>query len=352
MSLHIPVHRGYLIPLLLILCTALILPRTSYAAEAVDGTRPRIVLFLEHEEESVWNTLLKEALGEASAKYGITARIVVENREDEQERVFRDAMKNCDFALVATDHFHEILRDNARRYPNVRFGVIDAGIRGKNIRCISFADEQASFLAGAGAALFAKNMVEHNGKEPAIGWISGEDVAAMRSLFNGYSEGARLAVPGIRVIHGIAGSFGGKEGARAEAKRLIREGCNVLVLASGAGNPIILEEARQAGIYVIGLDTDQQHIYKNHVLLSILKDVKGAVLEIIDEYCKGSFKGSEIDIYTLDNGVSITKIQSSIGTKNTKIDKIEKRLLELSHEIKTGGIKIKSLRQKTLCNCL
>ncbi|MBO4368939.1 MAG: BMP family ABC transporter substrate-binding protein [Desulfovibrio sp.] len=312
----------------------------------------RVTLLLEHERTSIWNTLLIQGVQNAAKEFGLTCKIVIEEEEDKQEAVFQKEAKEADVLLVATDRFHEILRDNARRFPSVLFACIDAGIRGKNIRCITFADEKASFLAGAAAALFTQKNRKTNQKEAAIGWISGEDVAAMRSLFNGFQEGAKLAVPEIRVIQAVVGSFRGGKRARAEAQRLIQEGVTIIALAAGSGNEEILDEAKKAGIYVIGLDSDQKDSYPGHVLLSICKDIQGAVRTILRECATGSFQGAEIEIYDLGHGLSVTKPSESLGWKNEVLSQIERRLAELSHELKNGGIRLKSLRQKTLCNCL
>ena len=256
--------------------------------------------------------------------------------------------------IVGTDRFHEILRDNAGNFRRVKFGCIDAGIRGANIMCVTFADEQAAFLAGAAAAMLTTQTGLPGINESAIiGWISGEDVPATRSLFNGFSEGARLVNPGIRVIHAIAGSFTEKDGAAREARRLLDEGADVIALAAGAGNAAALERIRAANAYVVALDTDQAADYPGHVLTSIVKKADLAVYDIVAAAAKNAFKGKDIHIHDLESrGVDIVDPQKSMGAAGRGLGDMARRLGELRREIETRGIRIKSLRARTLCDCL
>ena len=229
--------------------------------------------------------------------------------------------------------------------------MIDASIRGSNVTCITFADEQAAFLAGAAATIFAQKLPSKKDQPLAIGWLSGEDIPAMRSMFNGYQEGAKLIVPHTRVIWGDAQSFADQDRAASEAKRLIAQGVQVMMLAAGAGNSAALAEAKKAGIYVLGLDVDQKNIYPGHVLLSIEKKIAQAVYQIISDTYQDNFQGKEIVTYDLKNGLAITDPAKSLG-QGHNLDNLKRRLKELTHEINQESIRIKSLRTRTLCNCL
>ena len=99
---------------------------------------------------------------------------------------------------------------------------------------VTFADEQAAYLAGAAAAMLARQtgMPGISGRK-IIGWITGEDCPAMRSLLGGFTEGARVIDPEVRVVNVVTGSFANAEAGRAAAKNLLDQGADILVLASG-----------------------------------------------------------------------------------------------------------------------
>ncbi len=338
--------------LLLFLTCALFAPQAAPAAEGAPSLR--VTLLLEHEGDDAWTAMLKRGLARAEREFGLTAKIVTAGPETDQTEIFRKAARESDFVLLASDAFHEILRDNAANFRHVKFGCIDAGIRGPNIQCITFADEQAAYLAGTAAAMLAKSgragAASPNG--PAIGWLSGADVAALRSLFNGFNEGAAAAAPGIRVLHGCTDSFTDVEAGRREAKRLIAQGVTVLALAAGPANKGALEEARMAGISVIGLDADQSAVWPGHVLTSIIKKVDEAAYELTAAAATGNFKGKRIDVWDLKKGVAIVPPERSMGAKSPLLADISRRMEELRREFASGGIHLKSLRAKTLCDCL
>lgn len=302
----------------------------------------RVALLLEHEQPSAWTNLLRSGL-EQSASSGVNTEVIVLPPDEKQIENFRKAAAGHDLVLIASDGLHEILRDNAANYRRVKFGVIDAGIRAPNIMSVTFADEQASFLAGAAGALLA---AKKNPENPVIGWLSGADTPAMRSLFNGYSEGAMLAKPGVRVIQAIAESFTDPAAAANKAKWLIESGANVLALAAGAGNPAARKAAEAKNIPVIELDASDGA--PNFGVIT--KAADKAVEEIVNAAANGAFKGKEIIQYNLKNGgVDFKKGTHPQGAYSPEIIR---RLGELRREIEKDAIKLRSLRRRTLCDCL
>ncbi len=335
----------------LLLCC---LPLPIRAGEALSVT-----LLLEHAPDSDWNRLLRQGLERAAQEFALETRFVQIAENEDALAVFRTVAKDAalratgqtggqvtgtGLVLVASHRLHEILRDNAGNFRKVRFGCVDAGIRAPNIMCVTFADEQGAYLAGVAASMRAASRKGTKGgaEQRAVGWLSGEDVPAMRSLFNGFAEGVKLTSPSMRVIHGVAGSFVDTDKARNEAKRLIAEGVSVLALASGPGNAAALEEAKAAGIDIIGLDVDQARLWPGHVLTSIVKKADQAVYSIVAATARGDFRGKEIVTYDLSGGVAVTAPADR---------EIRRRMDEVEREIATGGIRIRSLRERTLCDC-
>ena len=90
------------------------------------------------------------------------------------------------------------------------------------------------------------------------------------------------------------------------------------------------------------------------VLTSILKRADKAVYEIVASAARGNFQGKTILTYDLRNGgvdiASLAPFLSAAG-KNAPPD-LERRLRELRAELLNGSIRLKSLRARTLCDCL
>ncbi|MDD3682760.1 MAG: BMP family ABC transporter substrate-binding protein [Desulfovibrio desulfuricans] len=347
-----------MLTLLLFLCLGFSQPAHCAGAEKPQGPL-RVALLLETPTgDNDWNDSLVDGLRQAERELGIKAAVITAKPGHDEaalQEMFRTASGNNDLVLVASNGLHEVLRNNAANFRRTMFGCIDAGIRAPNIMSVTFADEQAAYLAGAAAAMLARQtgMPGISGRK-IIGWITGEDCPSMRSLLGGFTEGARVIDPEVRVVNTVTGSFANAEAGRAAAKNLLDQGADILVLASGMGNGPALQEVKARNAYAVGLNTDKDNLLPGHVLTSILKHPNKATYDIIAATASGHFAGKEILVRDLQNGgVDITSMEpfKAAAGKNLPPD-MDRRLRELRGEILNGGIRLKSLRERTLCDCL
>jgi basic membrane protein A len=354
---------NHLLSLMLFACLAAFLPATTSAATDTDASKSqaplRVALLLETPTgDNDWNDSLAEGLRQAEQNLGIKPTVVVAQPGHDEaalQEMFHTTAASNDLVLVASSGLHEVLRNNAANYRRTMFGCIDAGVRAPNIMSVTFADEQAAYLAGAAAAMAARQTAlpgMHGSK--VIGWITGEDCPAMRSLLGGFTEGVRVIDPEMRVVNVVTGSFANAEAGRTAARNLLDQGADVLVLASGMGNGPALQEVKARNAYAVGLNTSKDAQLPGHVITSILKHPDKAVYEIVAAAAAGKFAGKEILVRDLQNGgVDITDMAAfkAAAGKNTPPD-IDRRLRELRGEILNGGVRLKSLRERTLCDCL
>ena len=353
----------HIVALLLFASLAALRPTADSAAPNADDARPqgalRVALLLETPTgDDDWNDSLVEGLRQAERELGVQASVVVAQPGHDDaalQEMFRTAAASNDLVLVASSGLHEVLRNNAANFRRTMFGCIDAGVRAPNIMSITFADEQAAYLAGAAAALVARqtSLPGIRGSK-VIGWITGEDCPSMRSLLGGFTEGVRVIDPEIRVVNVVTGSFANAEAGRVAARNLLEQGADVLVLASGAGNGPALQEVKARNAYAVGLDTNKDARLPGHVITSILKHPNKAVYDIVAAAAAGKFAGKEILVRDLQNGgVDITDMSTfkAAAGKNAPQD-LDRRLRELRGEILSGGVRLKSLRERTLCDCL
>lgn len=311
----------------------------------------RAVLFLEHEKASPWTDLLKKGLEKGGKDFGFKTEVLVVSPEAGQEEAFRKTAADAGLILVATDNFHEILRNNAANFRRVKFGCLDAGIRAPNIMSVTFADEQASFLAGMTAAMLTTGHELSGIKSPkVIGWLAGEDSPAMRSLVNGYVEGAKLANPEVQVAQALTNSFVNDTVASEKTRWLLDNGVNVIALASGAANTAALALLESEKPWHIALDGLTG---KKNALGLIAKRTDKAIYEIMRSAASDRFAGKEILIYDLANGgVSFELTDQFLQSPEPARRDIARRVGEVRQEIINGSIRIPSLRARTLCDCL
>ena len=172
--------------------TALAGPPAQSGENASAASPLRVTLLLEHDGGQPWTDLLRAGLAKAERDFPLRTKVLVAPPESDQQETFRQAARESDLVLVASDRLHEILRNNAANFRKTMFGCIDAGIRAPNIMSVTFADEQAAYLAGAAAAMLTgRTGLPGINRDKTVGWLSGEDTPALllaNLIFGGYSN--------------------------------------------------------------------------------------------------------------------------------------------------------------------
>ncbi len=310
--------------------------------------RQKATLLLEHEQKSPWIDLLYKGLEKGAKAFDFKIRVVIAEKASDRTDIFRRAASESDLVLVATDNFHEILRDNAANFRRVKFGCLDAGIRAPNIMSITFADEQASFLAGLAAAMFSEQNAAKRNAPAIAGWLSGEDSPAIRSLANGFAEGIKLGGSDCKFAQAITNSFTDEDLAKQKAQWLMDKGANIIALAAGAANQNVLPGLETKQIWHIAIDG---YLLPAKSLGLVSKKTDQAVYEIMESAASPKYAGKEIRIYDLANGGVDFELSEAV-LKDPSLKNIVRRVKEVKAEILKGSIIIPSLRARTLCDCL
>lgn len=250
-----------------------------------------------------------------------------------------------DLIIGASSNIADYISKHAPNYPDTKFAVIDTTVDLPNVESISFAQNQGSFLAGAAAAMFTqKTDIEGVNEDNVIGWVGGMDIPVLHDFYVGYEQGAKYIDPDITILQAFAGTWTdplkGKELTLAQYE----QGADIVMnVASGTG-PGILEAAKEAGKYAIGVDLDQDKDQPGHVLTSMVKRVDNACYLVIQSAVEGTFEGGSTQYLTLsEGGVSLTDfsvMKEALGDKFPQdiVDKCE----ELQEKIVSGEIVVEN----------
>jgi len=250
-----------------------------------------------------------------------------------------------DLIIGASSNIADYITEHAPNYPDVKFAVIDTTVNLDNVESISFAQNQGSFLAGAAAAMFTqKTDIPNVNDAHVIGWVGGMDIPVLHDFYTGYEQGAKYIDPDVTILQAFAGSWTdplkGKELTLAQYE----QGADIVMnVASGTGTGI-LEAAKEADKYAIGVDLNQDADQPGHVVTSMVKRVDNACYLVIQSVVEGKFKGGSTQYLSLaEGGVSLTdfaEIKKSLGEKFPQdiVDKCE----ELSKKIVSGEIVVKN----------
>ena len=192
---------------------------------------------------------------------------------------------------MLADATKEAAEDNPEQF----FAIVDdASIDLPNVACLTFAQEQCSYLVG----LVAGSVTESK----TVGYVQGM-VSDQMNLFGiGYITGVLEACPDATVLQYNANSFTDIAGGNTAAKDMITKGADVIYHAAGGTGTGAMNACAEAQIWGIGVDADQAAVLNNDwIISSALKDTGAGCVAIAKDLKAGEFKGGEHH-YTLADG--------------------------------------------------
>ena len=227
------------------------------------------------------------------------------------------------------------LLEIAPDFPDVKFIHIDAAIEGvANVSSIDYLENEGSFVAGAMAALMTSKTGDPKiNDKNVIGAVGGMDIPVIRNFVAGYEAGAKYIDPEIKVETGFVGSFEDPAKGKEMALTIFNKGADIIFqIAGNTGNGVI-EAAKDAGFYAIGVDSDQGYIAPGSIMGSMMKRVGLSVFETIQKILDGSYQNGAVITYGIaQNGVGMSKdddMKKIVGDEvMNKLADIEKGIVE------------------------
>lgn len=211
---------------------------------------------------------------------------------------------------------HNAVEEAAKEHADLNYVLIDDVIKDqKNVASVTFADNEAAYLAGVAAAKTTKTK--------KVGFVGGMESEVISRFEAGFKAGVASVDSSIKVQVDYAGSFGdAAKGKTIAAAQYAADADVVYQVAGGTGAGVFSEaksinESKNEGekVWVIGVDRDQVEEGKytskdgkesNFVLASTLKQVGTTVQDIANKAEKGEFPGGQVIVYSLkDKGVDL-----------------------------------------------
>ena len=224
-------------------------------------------------------------------------------------------------------------------YPDANWVIMNQTRPGDNIASVVFSEHEGSFLAGALAAqVTTDTSIGGINEEPIIGVIGGVKSPGIDKFIVGYIQGAKAINPDIEVKVAYSESFGDPAKGQQMADAMFDEGADIVYQVAGGTGIGIIEAAKAAGRYAIGVDTDQDAMAPGHVLTSMIKRVDVAVENSIVNYAAGEFPGGEVLPFGLvQNGVALSPMNY---TRDLIPEAYVERVEALKAEIIAGNIDV------------
>lgn len=181
--------------------------------------------------------------------------------------------------------------------PDIQYAIIDNAYEDtpSNVTGVMFRAQEPSFLVG-----YVAGRTTQTGK---VGFVGGISSGLIDQFQYGYEAGVKYAAKelgkDIEISVQYAESFSDAAKGKAIAARMYSDGCDVIYHAAGGTGTGVIEAAKEADKWVIGVDRDQAYLAPENVLTSALKLVGKAVQEVSEE----AMNGQEIGGKTLTFGL-------------------------------------------------
>ncbi|PJI07595.1 MULTISPECIES: BMP family lipoprotein [Clostridium] len=220
----------------------------------------------------------------------------------------------------------------AKTNKDVNYAIIDNSYGDKtpsNVTGVTFRAQESSFIVGYIAGKTTKTN--------KVGFVGGIKSPVIDQFQFGYQAGVdyaskELGKP-ITVDVQYAESFSDASKGKAIAQKMFSSGDDIVFHAAGGTGVGVIDAAKEANKYVIGVDRDQSYLAPNNVLTSSLKLVNVAVAKVSKDAMDGKKIGGKTYTYGLKDGAV------GIPTKNKNLSpEVYDAAMKLENKIKDGSI--------------
>jgi len=282
-------------------------------------------------DDKSFNQTAYKGVTDAAAKMFVEGKVLESQQQSDYAKNIQEFLQQKADLIITVGFLIGVdTATFAKANPATKFAIVDyaypdcwpGAVVGKdcgsdvavpNVRGLTFATDQAGFLAGYAAAAATKT-----GK---VGTFGGMKLPTVTIFMVGYEAGVKYynAQKGTNVqVLGwetakddglFTGNFESAEDGRKAAEALFDEGADIVMPVAGPCGLGAGAAAKERGLMVIGVDTDwyiSAPEYKETYLTSVLKNMDTAVYDTINTIVRGTFRGGTNYVGTLANkGVGI-----------------------------------------------
>lgn len=193
----------------------------------------------------------------------------------------------------------------AKQNPDVKFAIIDNAYKKpeKNLTGVTFRSQESSFVVGYIAAMSTKTN--------KVGFVGGMESDIIETFEYGFKAGVEYANKkkgkSVEVSSQYTETFTDAAKGKAVGSKMYSDGCDVVFQAAGNCGNGVIEAAKEANKFVIGVDKDQYEQAPDNMLSSALKKVDEAVITISKEAADGKkIGGKNIELGMSHGAVGIS----------------------------------------------
>ena len=203
---------------------------------------------------------------------------------------------------------HDNLAAVAPKHPKQKYVFFDDELKLPNVLSIKYAQNEGSYLAGALAAVVASDKAEFplSGATHKVGLVAGLDIPVIEDFIVGFKQGAKAVDPSVSIQVSFIGNFSDAQKAYELTRNQFGAGADVVFNVAGPAGLGILKAAADSKKYAIGVDSDQNGLYPNNVIASMVKQIGNSIYDSIKQIEAGKAPFGQLEVYGLkNNGVGL-----------------------------------------------
>lgn len=297
----------------------------------VSGEEPLVLGFLPglgSLGDNAFNSLAYRGMMEA--KRALHARLFVEECKEIAETLpaAKSMLDQGVQIMVLNGYEYEALAEQlAGEYPQVRFILNEIPWPGtENTVSLFYEGYQVAFLAGALAG-----WTSQTGKVAVVAALS---MPIIEEFIQGFRKGIRHAdstvTLEVRYLSETSQGFNMPNKGFEVATELYQNGVDIILALAGLSGNGIFDAARREKGFCIGIDADQDHLARGHILTSLMKNVDKAIETLVLEAARGDFQPGTRKMGLRDGVVGLTPMRF---TREIIGDETLKKLEELRQSL-------------------
>ena len=275
-----------------------------------------------------FNALAYKGLKRAGSELGAETRVLISKANSDYVPNL-SALARQKYDLIVANGFlmADATEKVARSFPNTNFAIIDysQGLmksKPKNVKGLLFKEQEAGYLVGTLAGLYAKD----KGGEQVVSTVGGQKIPPVDHYIAGFQAGAKKANPKVKTLNAYAQVFDDPAKGKELGLNQIADGSQVIFQVAGQSGLGALDAAKEKGAKGIGVDADQLYL-GDQMLTSALKKVDNAVFQTAKDVQDGKFQPGSDTVFDLKSGgVGVGRMSPDAEKYKADLDKIQQQI--------------------------
>ncbi len=294
-------------------------------------------------DDQSFNETAWAGLQQAESELGVEISVLESTSESDFEpNIQAFVEQDCDLIVTVGFLLGEATQEAAEANPDQLFAIVDEGIEADNLLGLTFATEQAGFLAGYVAAAMTET--------DTIGTYGGLNIPPVTVFMDGYLAGASyyndemgtsVEVQGWDGEDGLfTGNFESQDDGRNITDTLLQAGADIIMPVAGPvglGTATAIEDFGEGTMIWVDTDGYESTQFGELMLTSVMKNMDVAVFDAMAAVVDGTFEGG-IYVGTLENdGVALAPFHDY---EDEVPDEVKDAIPELTDGIIAGEISV------------